>query len=67
MPLSKQKELTREDVLNITALSRTLLETAGELQKLLTRRHPDLDQAVWMISLAIKKCQSSLSNLLLNP
>lgn len=63
MSLNYPKVLSREDVLEITALARTFLESSKELAKLSQRNHPNLDQAIWMIDLAIKTAEGALSKL----
>lgn len=55
--------LTHDQIVEITALSRTLLETSRELSKLCQRHHPNLDQAKWMIELAIETAQVVFSKI----
>lgn len=51
-------ELTRAQLKQVNALAATMNETAGELLKLCTRRHPSLYQAQYLMRQAnLKLCE----------
>lgn len=55
MSTPNRDELTRPQLRQVTNLARTLHEASEELYKTATRRHPELEQATWLIRQTLTK------------
>lgn len=67
MATHQQEEITRKNVLEITALARTLQETSESLLKLAVGHHPNLDQAKWMMNASLRNTLKAFSQLRKQP
>ena len=60
MILDNTRPMTKQHLAEITATAATLHETTDQLNKLCTRRHPDLVQAIYLLRQAQTKLQKTL-------
>lgn len=58
MATHNRTSLTKPQLKEINNLARTLFETSEELGKLVTRRHPELEQTMFLIRQALTKLLS---------
>jgi len=63
MTIDKQTPLTKPQLMEIKALSQTLVECATYLANLFARRHPNLTDAEFMIATAHQKIHTTLKQL----